>query len=929
MRPSVQPCVCAVAAALTCSAVHAQSIDQFDVRREGNNAVLQLRFANEVRFQRSFSTRSGDLTLVFYALVTTTNSELRTQQGLRLGAAQGLPEMDLFDDADQGVRNRRLQIRSREPLQITARAGQGNRSIEIVIEGKGAGVSAKQAVPLRQAPMPAAAPGTPAAKAVIPATLPEADRRFVIVLQWSTDPSVTFDRLLPRDLQGYDLFTAQRVVDGVTRYEVQLGHFTTRTQAEAVLKRLSGFPGATIVAAAPAAAPPSAVAAAPAAPAPAPAPVPVPATAPPPELPKPPSAPSPAPAPMPTAPPPAPTPIPEPAPMPLPGLAPAPGPVPAPVPPVPAPVPAPAPAQPPAPPTVAAAPPATPESTVMTQPEVEARAATLMANAQASMAQGNPAAAVEALNELLNLPPNAKTRDAQELIGVARARAGDLARARIEFQTYLQLYPEGEGADRVRHQLLALPAAPPPVDTRPKAPTETTVTGSTSLYYYGGNGQVRSQDFKDSPIAGLPQQPGEEQFTSDKTRQLIGDVDLTWRQRSAERDMRFVVRDTYTDDLERPDKSKNRLTSLYVDYKSLLDGYAVRLGRQSPTGNGIMGRFDGVAASILTRQKVKFGAVAGIPTDQLFDSRRRFYGASIDIDSIVPNISTGLYTIQQTIDGEIDRRAVGLEVRYFKGGASVFSQFDYDVMFNALNIATVQGTWILEDNTVFNALYDRRALSMLTLGNALTFGTLLDPNTIAKRLESTTIDALRDQIRTTTPYITQAQLGVTKPLNQTWSVGASAQMTNTGAIPPVPEVPGFESGRPASGNMYTPSIQLIGLNLFSNRDTHVWNATAISSPALKGWLVSYNLSAFAREVWQFEPVLQYYQDRDPSGSTNQRVTPGLRVTYRGWQRWAIESAFTYEWGKATRVNTSDPTQTTTTEESSKRVNYSLGARYEF
>ena len=562
---------------------------------------------------------------------------------------------------------------------------------------------------------------------------------------------------------------------------------------------------------------------------------------------------------------------------------------------------------------------------------MEDRAATLMAAAQAAMAQGNHAAAIDALNELLNLPPNAKTRDAQELIGMARARSGDLARARIEFQTYLQLYPQGEGAERVRHQLLALPAAPPPVETRPKAPTETTVTGSTSLYYYGGNGQLRSQEFKDSPIAGLPSVPGEEQFTSDRTRQLIGDVDLTWRQRSAERDVRFVLRDSYTEDLERPDKSKNRLTSLYVDYKSLLDGYQVRLGRQSPTGNGIMGRFDGVVASILTRQKVKFGAVAGIPTDQLFDSRRRFYGAAIDIDSIVPNISTGLYTIQQTIDGEVDRRAVGLEVRYFKGGVSVFSQFDYDVMFNALNIATVQGTWILDDNTVFNALYDRRALSMLTLGNALIFGVPVDPNTIANRLVTlnTTLDALRTQIRTLTPYVTQAQLGVTKPLNKTWSLGGSLQMTNTGAIPPVPEVPGFETGRPATGNIYTPSVQLIGLNLFSNRDTHVWSTTAISSPALKGWLVSYNLSAFAQEVWQFEPALQYYQDRDPAGSTNQRWTPGLRVTYRGWQRWAIESAFTYEIGKASRVNTTDPTQPSTTEESSKRVNYSLGARYEF
>jgi hypothetical protein len=267
----------------------------------------------------------------------------------------------------------------------------------------------------------------------------------------------------------------------------------------------------------------------------------------------------------------------------------------------------------------------------------------------------------------------------------------------------------------------------------------------------------------------------------------------------------------------------------------------------------------------------------------------------------------------------------------------VFSQLDYDVAIKGLNIATVQGTWILEDNTVFNALYDRRALTMLTLGNALTFA---DPTTGAlfTRLQDKlagpppiTVPELREQIKRTTPFITQAQLGVTKPVNTAWSVGASAQLTNIGAIPPVPEVLGFENGRPATGNIYTVSGQLIGLNLYSNRDTHVWSTSVITSPGLKGTLLSYNLSSVAWEVWQFEPSLQYYRDRTPEGNSSQRWTPGLRVTFRGWQRWALETSITYELGKASRVvpDPTDPTLTTTTQETSNRVNYSLGARYEF
>jgi hypothetical protein len=455
------------------------------------------------------------------------------------------------------------------------------------------------------------------------------------------------------------------------------------------------------------------------------------------------------------------------------------------------------------------------------------------------------------------------------------------------------------------------------------------------MSYFGGNGQVRSQDFKDSPIAGLPQVAGDPLFTADKARQLYNDVDLTWRQRDADSDMRFVFRDSYTADLERSDKSKNRLSALYLDYKSLTGGYGVRLGRQSPTGGGVMGRFDGISANVMLRPKLKLGAVAGQPTDKFFDSKRRFYGASIDADSLVSSLGVGAYLIQQTIDSEIDRRALGLEFRYFKGGVSVFSQFDYDLLIRGQNIATVQGTWILEDNTVFNALYDRRALTMLALGNSLTFEDPVNPGVlftrIADKLSTTTIEALRSQIKRITPYITQAQVGVTKPITTSWQVGASAQLTNTGAIGPVPEVVGFENGRPATGNIYSVSAQLIGLNLYSPRDTHVFATTAISSPTLTGNLLSYNNSSIVWEVWQFEPSLQYYRDRTPQGSTTQRWTPGLRVTYRGWNRWSIESALTYEIGKASRVTTdpNDPTLTTTTRESSNRANYSLGARYTF
>jgi hypothetical protein len=777
MNRSLFPTFVALACMATVGSAQAQIVDEVDIRREGNDAVLQVRFATEIQYQRAIVTRSGDLVLVSYNLLTTTNNRLQaSNQVLRVRAARGLPDIEIADEFDRGEQGRRLVVRLGEPTPAAVRAGRNNRSIEIVLRGKGGGLGAHARH----------RHGSAAGAAAVP---------------------------LP----------------------------TPRPQA------------------------------------PAPAPAPAPAST----------------------------------------------------------------ATPATPGTAASPATGTSGQTAVARgsPELEARAEALMKVARSTFDRGLWPEALDALNQVLELPPTSHTRDAQELAGLAHKNKGDVVRARAEFDTYLQLFPQGPGSERVRRELAALPAAPAVAPSAtaaaPAAEKEITISGSTSMTYYGGNGQLRSRDFQDSPIAGLPQVAGDPQLSSDRSRQLYTDVDFNWRRRNTDVDQRFVLRDSYTADLQRSDKNKNRLSALYFDHKSLPGGWGLRVGRQSPTGGGVMSRFDGVSGSWTVRPRVKLGAVVGDPTEKLFDSRRRFFGASADADRLLGNLGGGVYLIEQRIDGQVDRRAIGLDLRWFQGGATVFSQFDYDTLIGSLNIATVQGTLILPDNTVLNALYDRRALTTLTLGNALTFGDPANPGVLFRniqdKLATTTLSALRDQIKRTTPMVTQAQVGITKPWNKNWQTAASVQLTNTGAIPPVPEVSGFEQGRPATGNIITTSAQLIGLNLYSSRDTHVLSASLISSPALHGTLVAYNNSSFLAEVWQVEPTLQYYRDRTDTGSRSQRWTPGLRITYRGWQRWALESNLSYEIGRATRLSP-DPNQpgsTTTTEESTRRMTYSLGVRYEF
>jgi len=553
--------------------------------------------------------------------------------------------------------------------------------------------------------------------------------------------------------------------------------------------------------------------------------------------------------------------------------------------------------------------------------DTNTKAAALLSLAQTAFDRGDTAAAVESLNELLALPPNESSRKAQELIGLARLKGGDQARARGEFELFLKLYPVGEDSDRIRQALASIPALPSVPATKPPVEPVAVWSGSVSAFYYGGQSKVRNQEFQDSPISGLPPIQSDNTISGIDQSQVQTSVDLNWRYRDADSDMRFVFRDPLTVDFSRNGVNKNRLSTLYFERRSLVNGTNFRVGRQSPIGAGVLYRFDGVQAGYQFAPKWRVNAMAGAPTDALLDTQRRIYGAWVDAEALTNEISGNLYFNQQTIDGQVDRRAVGTEMRYFSGGLSASAQFDYDIALKNTNIAAVQATWQLPDTTVINALYDYRATPILSLGNILFFQ---DPTLItqARRIQdllgTTTLEDLRTQVNGITAFQTQAMLGVTTPISRNWQVGGDIRLTNVGEIKPVAII--LPSGSPSTGNLWGLGMQLIGSNLYSTRDTHVFNVSLMKGPTYNGTLLSYNNLSALNEKWQLEPSLKFYQQTDTAGVDTQRWSPGLRVTYRVLQQVTLESELTYEISKLTAPSRS---------ESSDRMFYYLGARYDF
>jgi hypothetical protein len=545
----------------------------------------------------------------------------------------------------------------------------------------------------------------------------------------------------------------------------------------------------------------------------------------------------------------------------------------------------------------------------------------LMAIANAANDRGDYPDAITALDALLNLPPNALTRTAQQEIGITRLKSGDPQRARGEFETFLKLYPEGADSDQVRQYLANLPAPSEVARTRRSTDPVSSISGSVSVFYYGGQSKVQTQEFLDSPLSGLPVLQSASDLSGTDQRQLQTNMDLNWRYRDAERDQRFVFRDTYSMDLLPDRPSKNRLSALYYEQRSFTSGTSFKIGRQSPTGGGVLYRFDGMQAGYTFAPKWKVNAVYGVPTDALLDSRRSFFGVSVDADALSPHVSGSVYLNQQMIDSEIDRRGVGSELRYFNEGLALSGQVDYDQVLQGVNIASMQGSWQFPSTTVINFLLDRRATPIRTLGNILFFQdpTLPSPaRSVQELLATTPIDMLRGQVNGITSFQNQAMAGFTTPLAPNWQTGANINYTNVDAIKPVAVI--MPNGQPSTGDLWSLGLQLIGSNLYSTRDTHVFSASFLNGPTYSGTLLSYNNLTGVNEELQLEPSLRYYTQTDNMGNKTNRWTPGMRGTYRLMKRISIESELSYE-----IADSQGPLRT----ETSNRLFYYLGGRFDF
>ena len=535
-----------------------------------------------------------------------------------------------------------------------------------------------------------------------------------------------------------------------------------------------------------------------------------------------------------------------------------------------------------------------------TSENIQSRADELMKEGQSALTAGDSRKATKLFNAVLMLPPNRHSQAAQELVGLAREKSGELDKARIEYEVFLKLYPGSEGANRIRQRLAALQQKAPSLESsspqpefRETAHSDFSMFGNLTQYYFGGHSQIESTTLNGNVLTTT------RQSTTDQSS-MVSSLNFTGRHRFDQHDTKIIFRGTHTMDfLADGDKThQQRLRRAYIQHEDKGLDYLLLLGRQPGNSGGIFGTFDGGWARYNFLPEVGLNLVGGFPehiatnSDFKINTGRYFVGTNVDLRPENSGWSGNAYFMNQMVDGILDRRAVGAEFRYFEDGHSLFSLIDVDISYHVLNIAMANGSWLTDWGTTFTFLVDRRKTPTIQTSNALIGNSA---GSIKQALMSLAEQELRRQAKGLTADSNLFIVGFTHPLTESWQVGAETRLNYISAT----EAVGTQPAIPASGNIWTYTVQTTGTDFVIQNHTLSLLGSYIDNPTFQGQSLVLTSLFQIEDHWQINSTVNLYHQEDQTGTQQIRVTPNFRISYR----WQENMTFEVEGGiEQTNVN---------------------------
>lgn len=448
----------------------------------------------------------------------------------------------------------------------------------------------------------------------------------------------------------------------------------------------------------------------------------------------------------------------------------------------------------------------------------------LVAQARVAMDKHDYKTAVTVLTRLQRQPEFPDRASAQELLGLARERSGELAHAKAEYEEYLRRYPNGEAAERVALRLRTLRNAEARARTGREAPGEKRgweMSGDWSqLFRYDGqritNGPPPPNTSSTVPLSPLTQ----------AENAIFNDVDLLARHRGNTFDLIGRLSAGYDKSFQSSATALANPTRVSVASFEMLDrplGLLARLGRQVSVEDGLLGTFDGLFMSWQFRPSWSLTAAAGYPVEQLIlapQTQERFETVALGYAPPGAHWDGSLFATRQVFEGYKDRQAVGFQTRFLAQNASLVTVLDYDTFYHSLNTASAIGTVTLPArwNLSFDA--ERRNSPVLTTRNALVGQPYTDLNQLAFNLTLTPQD-IYQLARDRTPVTQNYSLTLNKPIGDRFQFTAIVSGLEEGATPGSAGV----AAVPATGMLLNYQAQLFANNLWRKGDFNVLTLT--------------------------------------------------------------------------------------------------------
>lgn len=446
--------------------------------------------------------------------------------------------------------------------------------------------------------------------------------------------------------------------------------------------------------------------------------------------------------------------------------------------------------------------------------------------------------ATQLLTKLTQMPPHARSAEAQELLGVVRERNGQMAQARAEYEIYLETFPDSAGASRVRQRLAALltamsappalhdgsgagPAAadaplpplagvrrtPPPAGGVAVAPEPAkSFSASLSSYYYLNQGSTVLTEFNAN------------RTTTDNTvynNALVTSFDLSDTVETDGFSLNWRFGGDFELDMADSTKNQLRLSKAYGEFDFKNSNLALRLGRQTRYDGGIFGRFDGALLTYSINDHLTARFTAGLPVasskDGLFSSKSVLLGASITYADLSPGLDVSAYFVNQATGPYTERRAVGLEAQFQSASASGFALIDYDINFGQLNTAKVSGTKVFANSASLTLSADISRSPLLALSNALSGQA---EQTLSGLNAFYTLSEMQQLALDRSATTRSATVVYSVPISDVWMASINGSAFLTGATP----ASGGVAAAPSTGIEYYFTAQMVGNGVFSERD---------------------------------------------------------------------------------------------------------------